>query len=226
MIKSTALATRFIVLWLLCPVIAIASFRFLFGGVAVTMPDFLYHAELHPLAFYSHIILASVALVLVPFQLWPGLRKKQTHIHRALGRIYGIAVLVAGIGGFWIAVTTKSGNAAAWGFGLLAIAWVGATSYGILLAMRGNLAAHQRWMIRSAALTMAAVTLRLYLGIGVAVGLSYQDIVGLLGWICWVPNLLAAEFIVRTSIRNGRSGSQMPTRSNSPMPNSSSMAGN
>lgn len=197
MLNSTANAGRFILLWLLCPVIAIASFRFLFGGVAVTMPDFLYHAELRPLAFYTHITLASVALVLVPFQLWPGLRKRRINVHRVLGRVYGIAILAAGIGGFWIAATTKSGNVAATGFGLLAIVWIGTTAYGILLAMQGNVAAHQRWMVRSASLTMAAVTLRIYLGIGAVAGLSYDDIAGLLGWICWVPNLAVAEFIVR-----------------------------
>lgn len=196
MLQSTANAGRFILLWLFCPVIALASFRFLFGGVAVTMPDFLYHAELRPVAFYTHVTLASVALALVPFQLWPRLRKTRIHVHRLLGRVYGIAVLAAGVGGFCIAVTTTSGNVAAWGFGLLAIVWIGTTAYGILLAMQGDIAAHQRWMIRSASLTMAAVSLRIYLGIGVVAGVSYDDIVGLLGWICWVPNLLVAEYIV------------------------------
>lgn len=199
MMKSAALASRFILLWLLCPVIAVASFRFLFGGVAITMPDFLYHAEMRPLAFYAHITLASVALALVPFQLWPGLRKRRIHVHRTLGRIYGIAILAAGTGGFWLAVTTKSGSVAAWGFALLAIVWVGTTCYGILLAMRGDVAAHQRWMIRSASLTMAAVTLRIYLGLAAAAGLSYQDVNGVIAWICWVPNIIASELIIRRS---------------------------
>lgn len=197
-------ASRFILLWLLCPVIAAASFRFVFGGVATTMPDFVYHAEMRPLAFYSHIILASLALALVPFQVWAGLRKRRIHVHRALGRVYGIAILASGIGGFWLAVTTKSGGVAAWGFGLLAIVWIGTTSYGILLAMRGNPAAHQRWMVRSASLTMAAVTLRVYLGLAVVAGLSYEDVSGVLAWICWVPNLVVAEFIARQSIRKQR----------------------
>jgi uncharacterized membrane protein len=184
-------------LWVLCPLVALASFRFLFGGVAVTMPDFLYHAELRPLAFYSHIILASVALILVPFQLWPGLRKRRIYLHRLLGRIYGTSILASGIGGFWLALTTTSGIAASWGFGLLAVAWIGATAHGIGFAIRGDIAAHQRWMIRSAALTMAAVTLRIYLVIGMVAGFPYEYIVGLLAWICWVPNLIVAEIIIR-----------------------------
>jgi hypothetical protein len=215
MIRSTGLACRVILLWLLCPLIAAASFRFLFGGVTVTMPDFVYHAQMRPIAFYAHITLASVALALVPFQLWPGLRKRRLHLHRMLGRIYGIAILVAGTGGFWLAVTTHSGAIAAWGFGLLAIAWVATTVFGILLAIRQNVAAHQRWMIRSASLTMAAVTLRIYLGLGVAAGLSYDDIVGFLAWGCWVPNLIAAEFIVWRGLQKrtpGRAGLYITTK--------------
>lgn len=197
MLKLTAITGRFILLWLLCPLIAIASFRFVFGGVAVTMPDFLYQAELRPLAFYTHIILASVALALVPFQLWPGLRKKRISLHRMLGRVYGLSILAAGMGGFWLAATTKSGNVAAVGFGLLALVWIATTAYGILLAIRGNVVAHQRWMIRSASLTMAAVTLRIGLGLGATAGLSYEEIAGLLGWMCWIPNLVIAEIIIR-----------------------------
>lgn len=195
--RSTFATSRFVLLWVLCPVVALATFRFLFGGVAATMGDFLYHAEMRPVAFYAHIVLASVALVLVPFQFWQGLRSRRIQIHRWLGRIYGISILASGSGGLWLAVTTESGNVAAWGFGLLAIAWVGTTAYGILLAMGRNVSAHQDWMIRSAALTMAAVTLRIHLGLGMVLGLDYGDIVSFLGWSCWVPNLLAAEFIVR-----------------------------
>jgi hypothetical protein len=111
--------------------------------------------------------------------------------------MYGLSILVGGISGFWLAVTTTSGTAATWGFGLLAIVWIGATAYGIASAIRGDIGAHQRWMIRSAALTMAAVTLRMYLGIGVVAGFPYEYIVGLLAWICWVPNLAVAEIIIR-----------------------------
>ncbi|PKR91040.1 hypothetical protein CXZ10_00955 [Pleomorphomonas diazotrophica] len=195
--RSTVLASGFVLLWLLCPIVAIATFRFLVGGVAITMPGFLYQAEMRPLAFYAHIVLGSVALGLVPFQFWQGLRFRQIRVHRWLGRAYGVSVLAGGTGGLWLAVTSRSGDVASWGFGLLAIAWVGATVCGILLAMGRNASAHRDWMIRSAALTIAAVTLRIYLGLGMLLGFSYEDIAGFLAWSCWVPNLIAAELILR-----------------------------
>lgn len=197
MLKSPLLVSRFVLLWLLCPLIALASFRFLLGGVAETMPDFVYHADLRPLAFYAHVVLASVALALVPFQLWRRLRARRIHLHRLLGRVYALSVVASGLGGFLLAVATESGVAAAWGFGLLAIAWVGTTLYGVALAVLGDVVEHRRWMVRSAALTMSAVTLRIYLGLFAFSGLSYEQVAGLLGWICWVPNLLFAELLLR-----------------------------
>lgn len=196
MTKSIFPASRFILLWLLCPLVALATFRVLFASPEVTMEGFLYHIELRPIAFYGHIFLASVALAVLPFQLWTQFRVKHLQLHRWIGRIYGLSIVVSGISGFWLAITTQSGAIAAWGFALLAVAWIYTTGYGILLAMNRDIVAHQRWMIRSAALTMAAVTLRIYLGTGILLGSSYGDIVGFLAWSCWVPNLIVAEFIL------------------------------
>ncbi|MBW6424210.1 DUF2306 domain-containing protein [Rhizobium sp. XQZ8] len=201
MLKSIAQAGRFVLLWLLCPLIALATARVLFGGVAEMMDGFVYHAELRPIAFFGHIILASIALALVPFQFWHGLRKTRLEAHRWIGRIYGLSIVAAGIAGLWLAVTTHSGTVAAWGFALLAIAWVGATVYGIMLAMQHRVSDHQRWMIRSAALTMAGVTLRIQLGLGAVGGYSYDDMVGFLGWSCWLPNLIVAEIVIRRNFQ-------------------------
>jgi hypothetical protein len=52
-------------------------------------------------------------------------------------------------------------------------------------------------MIRSFALTLAVVTLRIYLPIGVTLNngeftLPYT----IISWACWVPNLIAAEIFL------------------------------
>jgi hypothetical protein len=192
--------SRFVVLWVLCPLVALATARVIFGGVAETMSDFLYHAELRAPAFYSHIILASLALGLLPLQFSQRIRQRYVTVHRWLGRIYGAAILVSGTGGFWLALTTQSGPIAAWGFAVLAIAWIGATATGVFHAVQHKIRSHQAWMIRSAALTMAAVTLRIYLGIGAVYGHSYGDMAGSLAWSCWVPNLIVAELLIRKQL--------------------------
>jgi hypothetical protein len=51
-------------------------------------------------------------------------------------------------------------------------------------------------MIRSYALCLAAVTLRLYLPLSGAIGIPFDDAYPAIAWLCWVPNLVAAEWLV------------------------------
>ena len=50
--------------------------------------------------------------------------------------------LPRGAGGLWLAANTMAGPVAAFGFGLLAVLWLGTTGWGISLAMRGDRVAH------------------------------------------------------------------------------------
>jgi hypothetical protein len=61
----------------------------------------------------------------------------------------------------------------------------------------GNLASHRRWMVRSAALTCAALTLRLYLPVPPALGFTFVEGYRAIAWACWLPNLLVAEYFIR-----------------------------
>ncbi|OIQ34455.1 MAG: hypothetical protein BM559_05450 [Roseobacter sp. MedPE-SWchi] len=182
--------------WILCLLIALASWRFILIGVELSMPFVAYHALERPLAFYAHIGLAPVALALLPFQFRRALRQRRPHLHRWLGRSYGGAILVSGLGGLIMAIGTSSGLVAGLGFGLLAFLWLGTTGRGIWLAMQGRIAEHRVWMIRSGALTFAAVTLRLYLPFLFAT-LGEELGYTLVAWACWVPNMLLAEWLLR-----------------------------
>ena len=61
----------------------------------------------------------------------------------------------------------------------------------------GDVAAHQRWMVRSVALTFAAVTLRLCIPLSVVLGLPFEPSYQAIAWLCWVPNLMVAEWACR-----------------------------
>ena len=52
-------------------------------------------------------------------------------------------------------------------------------------------------MIRSYALTLAAVTLRLYIPAALISGFSFEAAYPAISWLCWVPNLIVAEWIIR-----------------------------
>ncbi|MDB5613108.1 MAG: hypothetical protein JWQ22_761 [Devosia sp.] len=183
--------------WVLTLAIAIASWRWMLGGVAAQMEQVLYHEQLRPIVLYTHIILAPLSLLLVPFQLWQGLRKTRPLVHRVVGRTYGVAILFSSITGLWLAVTTEAGLFAAWGFGMLAVAWFVTTAMGISLAMRGDYAGHRRWIIRSVAMTLAAVTLRLYIIPTEVMDFSTPETYQAIAWLCWVPNMIVAELYLR-----------------------------
>ncbi|MVO15730.1 DUF2306 domain-containing protein [Parasedimentitalea huanghaiensis] len=189
---------RVFLVWFLCLGVALASWRFMALGVEASMDFVAYHAVERRWAFFAHITLAPLALILMPFQFWKGLRTRRPDVHRWIGRVYGVSILLAGIGSLLMAFGTTSSPVAAWGFGLLAVAWLGSTGYGIWLARQGRIAEHQRWMIRSAGLTFAAVTLRVYLPF-LFMTLGEEAGYTLVAWLCWVPNLVVTEWFLRRS---------------------------
>ncbi len=192
--KGTRIA-RAVLLWGLAPLVALASWRFV-AGVELTMPHMVYHWMERELAFYAHVGLAPVALALLPFQFWSQLRTRRPGLHRWLGRTYALAILIAGIGGLVMALNTQAGIVAGAGFGILAVIWIAVTAQAVRLAMVRRIAEHRVWMIRSAALTLAAVTLRIYLP-GLAAGFGFETGYTIVAWVCWVPNALIAEWLIR-----------------------------
>jgi len=177
--------------------IALASYRFIGLGPAVAFPDMIPHIDATRAAFLAHVIAAPIALALGAFQFMPRLRARRPGLHRASGRLYGAAILVAGLGALGMAANANGGLLSSVGFALLAILWIGTTANAIRLAIARDIPAHRRWMIRSFALTFAAVTLRLELAVMVVSGMTYLEAIPILAWLCWVPNLLVAELILR-----------------------------
>ncbi len=52
------------------------------------------------------------------------------------------------------------------------------------------------WMIRSYALTFAAVTLRIWLPLSQVAGLPFAQAYPAIAWFCWVPNLIVVEWLI------------------------------
>ena len=87
------------------------------------------------------------------------------------------------------------------GFSLLALGWLFTGLMAYLAIRRRDIHGHRRWMIRNYALTFAAVTLRTYLGLFFAAGVKFEDFYPAVSWLCWVPNLVLAEWLIHTSRR-------------------------
>ena len=178
-----------------------------FTGFRFVPESVLKNAFPSPLGLKIHIGCAGVALILGPFQFLKRLRAAQPTVHRWMGRIYVAACMLGGLAGGSIALYSSAGPIAGWGFFMLALLWTPFTALAWVSAMRRDFVAHERWMIRSFALTFGAVTLRIYLPIGLALmGMQgYHDPFTfpyrIIAWAAWVPNLIVAEAWIRSQPR-------------------------
>jgi uncharacterized membrane protein len=150
----------------------------------------------HPLTLYAHVFGAAFALLLGPFQLWTDLRTRRPALHRWTGRLYfGVGILVGGVGGLLASFHAYGGGAGRLGFGGLALLWLTTGAMALRAIRAGNVVAHRRWVVRNFALTFAAVTLRLWLPGLVIGGVPFELAYPIVAWLCWVPNLAAAELL-------------------------------
>jgi uncharacterized membrane protein len=149
----------------------------------------------HPIVFYAHTVVAPLALLFGVWQFLPATRRSS--YHRWAGRLYVVCVAFASIAGFVIATTTEIGLRAGAGFMILAVLWFIATTTAYFWARTGNFVRHRVWMIRSYALTCAAITLRIILPAGTTLGASFADSYIVAAWGSWIINLLIAEWIIR-----------------------------
>lgn len=168
------------------------------GPTGVLANRALFDTEVWRWAFYQHVAFGGIALLTGFTQFSKSLRKNRISLHRMLGKIYVASVLMSGLSGLYIAIYTFGGLTAQLGFSGLALGWLLTTTLAFVAIRRKRVDAHQNWMIRSYALTWAAVSLRLYLplfefGFDMPFAQSYP----IIAWLCWVPNLMIAEWIIQ-----------------------------
>ncbi|MBK8822975.1 MAG: DUF2306 domain-containing protein [Anaerolineales bacterium] len=167
-------------------------------------------STLRYVGLFVHAFAGGIALLLGPFQFLDGFRKRRQNLHRWMGRIYLVSILIGGLSAFIIAPGMISGLVGEVGLMSLAVLWLwtGWNAYSSI--RKGDVKSHREWMIRSFALTFAAATLRLWLGTLIATQLPFLqtkysgdfdalfvEVYRVVMWLCWVPNLIAAEMIIQ-----------------------------
>lgn len=146
-----------------------------------------------PVVATAHFLCGAIALATGPFQLNAKIRTRFPVFHRWLGRAYVLAVAFGAVAAFVLSERSSGGVVAHLGFGLLAVCWAGSTLNAYRHIRAGHRLAHRDWMMRSYALTFAAVTLRLYLPASLLAGVPFAVAYPVISWLCWVPNLLVVE---------------------------------
>lgn len=152
----------------------------------------------YQVAFFVHVFTAIAVLPAGLTQFSKYIRKHFRNLHRGAGYIYAVAVvLLAGPSGFVIGIYANGGLSSQIAFCLLATLWIYFTIKAVQTIRSKRVAEHRRWMIRSFALALSAITLRAWkFAIVAAFEPRPMDVYIVVAWLGWVLNLVVAEVII------------------------------
>lgn len=149
--------------------------------------------------FYMHVYSSMFCLLAGFTQFNNSLRKRSVMLHRTMGFIYLASVLgFSAPSGFVMGLHANGGLLAMLLFVLLALVWWWVTFSAVVAIKQKNIARHEAFMIRSFALALSAITLRLWKVVLVYLfAPAPMDVYVLVAGLGWIPNLLIAEYIIK-----------------------------
>jgi uncharacterized membrane protein len=193
--------TRPTLAWWLVALLAVPIVGYAMAYVVIGEP--MYPGNLaasflsRPWGIYPHALFGSLALGLGAMQFNRWLLIRHRRVHRTLGTVYVVSALVVGLAGLYMSLYSFGGLATHLGFGTLAVLLLWTTLRAYAAARERAIAIHRQWMLRSYALIFAAVTLRIELPLLIMAFGDFTPAYQVVAWLCWVPNLLWAEWYVR-----------------------------
>jgi Predicted membrane protein (DUF2306) len=162
-------------------------------------------------AIGAHFVAGAVVLFLGPLQLLPGLRARSPSVHRAVGRIYALASLGAGLGGlaYLVLKGAVGGLVMDAGFGGYGVLVVLAAVNTVRHARGRRFELHRAWAIRLFALGIGSWLYRMDYGIWLKLvgGIGHHSRIFdgpfdyIMDFAFYVPNLIIAEWVIRTQGR-------------------------
>lgn len=149
-------------------------------------------------AFYIHITSSVLAILGGIFQFFPKILRGYPKMHIFVGKIYVASILLlAAPSGLILAVFANGGLPAKVGFALQCLVWWGLTYAAWQAIMEKNWEKHAELMIRSYAVTLAAMSLRTE-----SYALVYfwetkpMETYLTVTWLSWVGNFFIAELLI------------------------------
>lgn len=155
------------------------------------------------IAFFTHVFSSMMVLLAGFTQFSTTFLKKWPKWHRRLGYIYVIDILlVTGPAGLLMGFYANGGVASRVAFVLLAVLWILFTGIAVYKAVKKKFTVHRIFMIRSFALTLSALTLRLWKVIlAHFTDIPPMDRYRIIAWLGWGLNFLIAEWYIYNYIR-------------------------
>jgi len=152
----------------------------------------------YQLAFFSHAYSSIFVMIAGIPQFSKYIQTKYAKIHRYMGKIYiTVLLFIAGPSGLVMGMYAMGGISSQISFTLLAILWILFTAIAWKKVKQKDWSGHQKFMLRSYALTLSAVSLRLFKWIIVStLELPPMDTYRIIAWLGWVVNLLIVEIYI------------------------------
>lgn len=163
----------------------------------------IYHIKHWRYSFYIHVFTSILIITSGLFQFSKTILTNYTRIHRISGTIYLVTtLLISGPAALVMSFYANGGYPAQVSFVILSILWLGSTFLAYYFVRKKNYEAHGKWMVRSYALTLSAVSLRLYSYLFNVFYFTMDpvDLYILLSWMSWIPNLIVAEILIRRGL--------------------------
>ena len=152
--------------------------------------------------FYAHVYTSIFVLFSGFIAVFVKPKAAFRNLHRFFGKIYVILLLlIAAPSGIYMGFYANGGILAKISFVILGILWWITTYKAYLEIRKKNVLNHKKWMYRSYALAVSAITLRLW-----KVVLVYffqpnpMDVYEIIAWLGWIPNLILIEILIKTKM--------------------------
>lgn len=148
----------------------------------------------------AHGLAGACGLLIAPMQFSDRLRRRYTNLHRVAGRIYIVAVFIAGPLGIYIKFfgerfgDARSFTMAAATHGVL---WMVTTGIAFALILKGKVQQHRQWMTRS-----VFVGPLVFLGVRAMMGVTGWEKLGPAAletgvWVCVAFSILLADVVLQ-----------------------------
>ncbi len=163
----------------------------------------IYHIKHWRYSFYIHVFTSILVITSGLFQFSKTILNNYTKIHRTSGFIYlAVVLLISGPSALVMSFYANGGYPAQTSFLILSILWLGATFLAYYYVRKKDYEKHGKWMVRSYALTLSAVSLRLYSYLFDVFHLTMDpvNLYILLSWMSWTLNLVIAEILIKTGL--------------------------
>jgi hypothetical protein len=185
----------FLIILVLSVWVCLRSLRYYLPTVPFPAP--LMNVKFHYDLILLHGTTGAIALFIGIWQFLAPLRNRYPNVHRIAGRIYVVMACLSAMVAIALSLHATTGFVAGAGFMFLGLAWFGTTAYSFMAILRRDVASHQIWMLRSYTLIFSAITLRVYVPLFHALHIPFLIAYPTIAWICWIPNLLIAEFMIQ-----------------------------